>query len=348
MLIRNGWYVAAWASELELGRCLARTILNVPVVLYRGNGGGAFALEDRCCHRGLPLSMGRVDGDLLRCGYHGLEFNGAGRCVRIPGQEDVPSVMKVRSFPVAEKNTLLWIWCGEAAKADSADIPDFPWYDDPNWPFIPHAQRLECAFNLVVDNLLDMSHLAYVHEKTIGGRPDSHALADLEVEKTPRGVRFTRWMEGTTPPPSYVAANIGFAEGDPIDRWQEFEFVAPASVLQFTGSLPAAAEARRTGQREGGWAIRIMHNMTPETENSCHYFWGASHGFSVHDSNVTKWLYEQVRDTFLEDEAVLQAQQARLKELRGKLIPTKHDAAVIAAELVLLQLSKAEQPRRAV
>lgn len=345
MFVRNAWYVAAWAVELENGQALARKILGVPTVLFRGESGNVSALEDRCCHRGLPLSMGLVRGDALKCGYHGLEFDGLGRCVLIPGQDDIPSVMKVKSFPVVEKDALIWLWGGDPDQADVGRIPAFPWHEDPAWPYIPHVQHLRCAFNLVIDNLLDQTHLAYVHTSTIGGNPTAHAVADMEIEKTDRGMRFMRWLENQVPPPIYVEADIGFKPDEPMDRWAEFEYVAPATVLQFTGGLPSNAKPRSTGRRDGGWALRIMHNITPETETSCHYFWAGCHGFRQNDPSVTTWMRDSIRDTFLEDEAVLEAQQARIVEMPGRLLSTKHDAARIAAERVLIKMRQDEAER---
>jgi phenylpropionate dioxygenase-like ring-hydroxylating dioxygenase large terminal subunit len=90
MYLMNAWYVAAWSNEIT-GKPLARTILDEPIVMYRGANNRIAALEDRCCHRGMPLSEGEVFGDNIRCEYHGMLFDGAGRCVDIPGQAKIPS-----------------------------------------------------------------------------------------------------------------------------------------------------------------------------------------------------------------------------------------------------------------
>ncbi len=124
--LRNCWYVAAWAHELIDGRLLARTILDQPILLYKGDSGRVVALDDRCCHRGARLSKGRLEGDCVRCMYHGLKFDGSGACVQIPGQDTVPKGLGVRSYPTVERDQLVWIWSGDAAKADPAGIVDFP------------------------------------------------------------------------------------------------------------------------------------------------------------------------------------------------------------------------------
>jgi len=100
IFLYNSWYVAAWNHELIDGKKLARTILEKPIVLYRGASGKIAALDDRCCHRAAPLSMGRVEGDDIRCMYHGMKFASDGKCIQIPGQDNIPPKLGVRSYPV--------------------------------------------------------------------------------------------------------------------------------------------------------------------------------------------------------------------------------------------------------
>ncbi len=87
-------------------------------MLFRGANGKPGALEDRCCHRAAPLSLGAVEGDHLRCGYHGLTFDTKGQCISVPGQDTVPSGARVRAYPVAERYNVVWIWMGDPARAD--------------------------------------------------------------------------------------------------------------------------------------------------------------------------------------------------------------------------------------
>jgi phenylpropionate dioxygenase-like ring-hydroxylating dioxygenase large terminal subunit len=343
MFVKNAWYVVAWSSEVTTEKLLARKILGVPLVIYRTALSRVNVLEDKCCHRGLPLSMGRVHGESLKCGYHGLEFAPDGRCIMIPGQASIPPNMKVRSFPVVEKDKLIWMWAGDNAMADPELVPHFPWHNDPAWPFLPYWQHINCGYQLVIDNLLDQTHLAYVHGNTIGGNLQGHASAEMEVVATPRGMRFMRWLPAAVPPPSYVEAKIGISADDKVDRWAEFEYVAPITVLQYVGGLPVRFNAKQSGIREGGWALRIMHNITPETETSCHYFWGGCHGFCQDDPTVTIWMRDQIQKTFYEDEVILEAQQQRLIELPGPLTATKHDRPRIFAERALIKMLKDEQ-----
>ena len=118
MFLMNCWYVAAWDHELIDGKLLARTLLEKPVLLYKGESGRVVALDNRCCHRGAKLSNGRMEGDDVRCMYHGLKFDPSGKCIQIPGQDNIPPKLGVRSYPVVERQHLIWIWMGEAAQAD--------------------------------------------------------------------------------------------------------------------------------------------------------------------------------------------------------------------------------------
>lgn len=340
MFVRRAWYVAAWASEVG-SQPLARTLLGEPLVLFRVGDGTAAALEDRCCHRGLPLSRGEVVADTLVCGYHGLAYDRSGRCVGIPGQDTVPPQVRVRSHPVVEQDELLWIWMGEPEAADPVLIPAFPFHNDrQRWPHRVCTQRIACSYRLVVDNLLDLTHLAFVHKRTIGGDPKAHTGADFDVSPTERGVRFMRWLPDSVPPPTYVQA-VGFKGR--VDRWMEFEYIAPGVVHQFTGALDVEARARETGLRDGGFALRIMHAITPESADSCHYFWSGCHGYRQDEPAVTDQLFAALSATFAEDAIILEAQHASLRHAPGPLFSTVHDRARVAAERTLNRMLAAEQ-----
>src|SRR5471030_2614207 len=137
MFIRNIWYVAAWDFEIAGAAFFTRTILATPILFYRREDGVPVAFEDRCCHRGAPLSVGRREGDRVRCGYHGLLFDETGACREIPGQAIVPNQFGVRSFPLCERDRFVWIWMGDPARADAALVPDCHWQVDPGWRMQP-------------------------------------------------------------------------------------------------------------------------------------------------------------------------------------------------------------------
>jgi phenylpropionate dioxygenase-like ring-hydroxylating dioxygenase large terminal subunit len=343
MFIRNAWYVAAWADEIGTVP-LARRICNEPVVLFRDQENQVAALLDMCCHRGAPLHMGRVVEQGLECGYHGLTFDRSGRCVRVPGQERILERTRVRSFPVVDKDAFVWIWMGDPAMADPAKIVRWEYHNDTrNWPHKHTLYPIKAAAMLMVDNLMDLTHLGYVHTSTIGGNPATHVEARMETERTPLGLKFTRWMLNSIPPPTYVKA-VGF-QGR-IDRCQRFEFIAPGSVLQWTGAAEAG-EYRDGDTSRSKLAFRLFHGLTPETESSCFYFWSSANGFRQDDPQATDLLFSQVGAAFLEDKAVVEGQQARLSELgEDDLVDIDTDAARLHMRRTIERLlaEEARQP----
>ncbi|PON11326.1 hypothetical protein C2W62_45440, partial [Candidatus Entotheonella serta] len=173
---------------------MSRTIMNEPLVLFRDATGAVGALEDRCCHRGAPLTHGEVVAEGIQCGYHGLIFDFTGTCVKVPGQDTVPRKAVVRSYPVVERQQFIWIWMGDPALADEGKIIDYPYHDQPDkWPHRKAVFPIKANY-MMIDNLMDLSHLGYVHKKTIGGSPNTHVTAELEVTSPTNAVPFTPWM----------------------------------------------------------------------------------------------------------------------------------------------------------
>src|ERR1700691_1874565 len=130
--IHDEWYVVAFAGEI--GRTLLkRTVLGIRVVLFRTRDGVPIAMEDRCAHRSYPLSAGRLDGDTIVCGYHGLRYDRAGDCVEVPSQQTCPKGIGVRTFPLIESGPFVWGWFAERSKADPARVPATPWLENGGW-----------------------------------------------------------------------------------------------------------------------------------------------------------------------------------------------------------------------
>jgi phenylpropionate dioxygenase-like ring-hydroxylating dioxygenase large terminal subunit len=321
MFLRNSWYVAAWDREVTRG-LLARTLLGEPVVLFRKGNGEAVALEDRCCHRHLPLSMGRLEGDELRCGYHGLKFEASGRCVEIPGQASIPPQARVRAFPLVEKYNWLWIWMGEPERADPAQIPNWWWADHPQWAFTrPDRVHLKCNYQLIADNVLDVTHLAYVHASSIGSA--SIIEFPATVEREDRLVRLTRWIRDRPAPPLYKKA--GAFPGN-VERWQIVEHVPPCFSVNFAGC--------KDGERRID--LMALSAPTPETANTTHYFFGFVRNFGLRDEEMEKIFAVDMVKVFNEDFPVLEAQQ-RMLELKpgAPKVDIQVDAAPLAARRML-------------
>jgi phenylpropionate dioxygenase-like ring-hydroxylating dioxygenase large terminal subunit len=340
---QNAWYQAAWSHEVK-DAPLARTFLNEPVVLFRDSGGKARALEDRCCHRATPLRLGEVVPEGLQCGYHGMVFDGSGKCVKIPGQDSIPPQAKVRSYPIAERQEFVWIWMGDAALADESKLIDYPWNDDhARWPHLHGMNHVKCNFMLLMDNLMDLTHIPHIHKRTIGGGSAMEQInAQMDVKRTEKGVHYIRWMLGITPPPTYVKA-ADFGPGVKVDRWQDFEYVAPASVIQWAGALEAGRGAQQNREQPGGFNLRLYHGATPETETSCFYFWTPANGYKPGDEAATQLLFKEIASTFLEDVAILEAQQERMSADPGRvLVDLKNDIARLPARRALERMIREE------
>jgi phenylpropionate dioxygenase-like ring-hydroxylating dioxygenase large terminal subunit len=304
MFLRNYWYVAASDNEIEQ-RPLGRMILGEPIVFFRTEDGTPVAMEDRCAHRHLPLSMGKLVGDgVLQCHYHGLRFDRTGACVRVPGQDMIPPSARVRTYPVVERYHWLWIWMGDPALADPDKITDFHWFDDPKWGAKSSYLHVQANWQLVVDNLLDLTHLAFVHETTIG----NSALVDnaaVKVQRAPNNVVVTRWMIDTPAPPTFM--RVGKFTTN-VDRWQIIDYVPPAFLRLDVGATPTGTGAPE-GKRVNGVTMRNLNAITPETESTSHYFWGQAHDFDVNNKELTQKIFEQIQTAFYEDVAVFTAQQ---------------------------------------
>ncbi|RJF95119.1 aromatic ring-hydroxylating dioxygenase subunit alpha [Noviherbaspirillum saxi] len=339
MFIRNAWYIAAWANEVT-GKPLARRILNEPIVLFRDKTGKAAALVDRCCHRAVPLSLGQVTEEGLQCGYHGLTFDCSGQCVSVPGQDKIPQKARVRNYLLVEKDEFLWIWMGEAEKADTSKIIDYPYHNDyKKWPHKHGLYHVKCNYMLLVDNLMDLTHIGYIHGKTIGGSPMTHVKAEMETIPTDTGLKFTRWMPNSVPPPTYAKA-VPF-KGN-VDRWQEFEYIAPTSIIQWSGAIDAGKGAREN-RDQPGFSLRLYHGLTPETETTTLYFWSTANGYRQDEPEATELLYQEIGKAFMEDKEIVEAQQQRMTELgESMLVDTISDRTRVHMRRTVDRLLKEE------
>jgi phenylpropionate dioxygenase-like ring-hydroxylating dioxygenase large terminal subunit len=337
MFLRNGWYAAGWSKDLGTGP-VARQFLGQRVVLFRGAGGAPAALEDRCCHRAAPLSRGDVVGGTLRCGYHGLRYDASGACVEVPIQTTIPPGARVRAYPVRERWNTVWIWMGDPARADDSLLPHLPWLDSPDWTATPGYLRLEANAQLLIDNLLDFTHVAYLHRATIAGDP-REATTPLKTERLANGIRVGRWMIDVNPPPLFAAAG-GF--NGTVDRWQWATWQPPATVYIDVGCAKHGTGAPE-GDRAQGISIWSTHLVTPETETSSHYSFAFARNFKLGDAEMSRLLYEGSRDTFLEDKAMLEAQQQNLAggALDG-LVDVAADAGQLQVRRALADLIRAE------
>jgi vanillate O-demethylase monooxygenase subunit len=303
----NAWYAAAWAHEI--GRALTpRTVCNRDMVLYRREDGAIAALEDACWHRLLPLSLGRLQGDDVVCGYHGLVFNAAGRCTHMPAQKTINPSACVPAFPVAERDGMVWVWPGDQLRADRTSIPDFHWNDSLAWTGTGGTYlSLKCDWRLVVDNLMDLTHETYVHAGSIGD--EAITAAPFEATHADRFVTVTRWMLGIDPPP-FWARQLG--KPGLVDRWQIIRFEAPSIIAGNVGVAPVGTGAPQ-GDVSQGVNGYFLAAVTPETETTCHYHWNFVRSFNMQDIDLTRAIHRahcgDGKGLYDQDAAILEAQQ---------------------------------------
>ncbi|MGR3709570.1 MAG: aromatic ring-hydroxylating dioxygenase subunit alpha [Alterinioella nitratireducens] len=309
MFLKNAWYVAAWGEEVtrDLQQIM---VLNQKICIFRNEAGEVIALEDACPHRKLPLSKGRIKGDTVECGYHGLTFDCAGQCVWAPGAGRIPSNAKVHAYPCHEKYGLVWIWMGNPALADPHEIFEIENFDNPDWGINRGAaMELDCNYLLMCDNLLDPTHVAWVHESSFSAAATKDT--PLRVRKTETGVIVHRWMMDHEPAPFYKKV-VEF-EGN-CDRLQHYEVRYPSHALIKAVFTPAG-----TGGEDGllhpkTFIMDSYNFMTPVTEKTTRYYWFQLRNIRPGDEALSKMMSEDVRTAFEEDRAVLNEVQIGLDE----------------------------------
>jgi vanillate O-demethylase monooxygenase subunit len=329
MFLRDYWYAVAWDHEIKRSP-FGRTVCGEPIVLYRQTSGALSAFEDCCPHRLLPLSKGFLQGEHLVCKYHGLRFDCAGQCVWMPGQEGIHKEATLRIYPVAERHRFVWVWIGDPAKADENKIPDLSWCSDPKWVFEGSTYHLKCNYQLLVDNLMDLSHETFVHPSSIG----QHEIleAPIKVISDAASARVTRWMHNIDPPPFWAANLRSFGK---CDRWQICNFTLPANVMIDVGVALAGTGAEQ-GDRSKGVTGIVVNLMTPESETATWYHWGMARNFQTDDRGLTFRIRDGQAAVFAEDTEILEAQQENiLRRPDRELQNFKIDAGGVHARRII-------------
>ncbi len=316
IFVENMWYAAAWEHEVaSADNRLARTICETPLVFYQTDTGSYVALDDRCCHRAAPLSIGRVEGNCIRCMYHGMLYDPSGKVVEIPGQDHISSSMKVRSYPVCEKGGMIWIWMGDAELANEDDIYDFPPLSDKeNWKGFEQEAYLHYDANwlLIVDNLADFSHVAFVHTNTLGGS-EAYAYSTLaeNIQKLDDGFSMERWHRDSGVPPFHKKVIPSEELDKNVDRANIISMHLPGVFLMKTLFAPVGWDEKENDLSQ----VREYRNcqfMTPETRNTTHFFWNYLHNFERDNPTISASLKESLLEGFMEDKLFIEDQQQLL------------------------------------
>jgi vanillate O-demethylase monooxygenase subunit len=337
MFLRNAWYVAEWERNIGASP-FAITILGENVAIYRGASGHYAALADACPHRKVPLSMGRVQGDDLECGYHGLVFDCSGQCVRAPGSDRPPLGAQVRSYPIEARYGLLWMWMGDPARADPDDIFSAEHWGDPAWGTTEGDDMVvACNYLHITDNLLNPSHVAWVHPGSFAG--DGSDETPLQVTIADDGVTTWRWMLDTQPAPFY-APYLQFAGN--CDRKQQYEVRYPSNALIKAYISPAGAGGEDKPLHPQTFVMDSFNFLTPVDEATTRYFWFQMRNVAPDDDEVSRRFAASVRGAFEEDKVILQASQRGMAASTTPNINLRTDSGGIRFRRRLDQMIEAE------
>ena len=360
MFLKNAWYVAATSKELANQNIVARTLLNEPVVIFRTEGGQLSAVEDRCVHRHAPLSLGKVVGETIECGYHGARFDNRGRCVYIHGQQKIPSKAKIQGYPVTERHGFIWLWMGQSEKADEKMLPEpFAVAEEPHYRGRAGGESLllNVDYRLLADNLFDISHAEFVHPTSFGGKKEGEYYRNARPGSEPvdramtyeikeRSVRFrvhvaelTAGEGGPLFPVMMAHARNMETWKDPINFTIEMTWWAPCYVtfgvrlrsLDPTDSLVVSTHK--------------LHCAVPCTEATTNYFYRTMVSYGG-EGLIDQWIAKHQK-IFAEDLRFLDGQQSRLGERDVFELPNvsfNGDQLQVAARRILDRMIKADQP----
>ncbi|MGG4605357.1 Rieske 2Fe-2S domain-containing protein [Paenalcaligenes sp. Me131] len=337
MFLRNTWYVGALSSEL--GQALhAVKMLNENIVMYRKQDGTPVALEDSCPHRRLPLSKGRLINDEVECGYHGLTFDCSGQCVKAPGVAQIPRAAVVRQYPCAERYGMVWVWMGDAALADESQIIDIPEWGREGWGVNSgDAMTIDCNYLYVTDNLLDPSHVSWVHQTSFGSA--SMIGKPLKVDMAKNGVTVSRWLEDVDVAPFYKK----FVKFDGnCDRKQQYEVRFPSLAVIKAIFVPAGSGGEEAVNHPDVFLMDSYNFLTPVDDKHTRYFWFQLRNFSPDDEEVSREFNEDVRFAFSEDKAILELVQVGM-DARPAALDLPIDSGPMRFRRRLQQRIEAEQ-----
>lgn len=298
--VTRGWYVAARSSELT-DRPLAVSIFEIPIVLFRDQKGRAAALLDRCPHRNVPLSLGRVVGDEIECGYHGWRFESQGACRFIPSRcKDDPDARarRVPWFPVREQDGFIWVYPTPEASPDDEPYR-FSLLGKPGYDHVYQVVTAESTLHAAVENALDVPHTAFLHRGLF--RSESRGITLTAVVRRSRDRVEAQYL-GEPRPPGLVARLLS-PSGGLVTHFDRF-------------LLPGIAEVEyRLGQENH---ILVATAMTPVSDFVTKLYAIVSFRLRVPHFLVKLFLKPLALRIFQQDAIMLRAQTNLVKRFGGE------------------------------
>ncbi|MES2260992.1 MAG: Rieske 2Fe-2S domain-containing protein [Pseudomonadota bacterium] len=332
---RNQWYVAAFSREVSR-EFLKREILDTPVVMYRTEAGAPVALFDRCPHRGMPFSSGKLIGDIVQCGYHGFEFSTNGKCSSVPSGGPIPPKMCVSSFPLVEKWEWIWIWMGDPALANEDLIPDHAalgligdgWFSEAGIYLNVRANYL-----LPFENLVDATHITYLHHGLIDtGNVAKHPY-EMEVEGAI--VSTIRVFENETLPPMLIKV-LGLSDDVRVNRTLKLSAFAPnVAVIHLNFEV--------VGKSDGpALTNNLIVALTPQNRTATHQFACMAAGFP----NPHPGRFDDLRNLLMEDVVAIEEIQRlfdHLGEENAPEVSVKSDGNAVRTRRILIDMLEKER-----
>lgn len=313
-LLHQQWYVAAKVEEITR-ELLSRYILDRNIVFYRREDGSPVALQNRCAHRSFPLSESKLDGDNIICGYHGIQYDSDGLIVDIPCQETCPADLRIRKYPLVESGPLVWIWMGDADKADASRIPDVSFLDSEEWAFASGQYHVEGNYLLMHENLCDLSHFPFLHGATFSFTRN-FSESPVIVEKKNGRVNFYR--HGKIADAKFLFPDNYKMEERDVKTVSGGTYISPALNLGWRETtLLDAKEGEQSSLKSF-----VPHFLTPETQNSCHYYWFFARNYALENDLFGENFQKVITRGFSED-------MYAVREMQLMVEKDKHDFAEI-------------------
>ena len=292
-LIRNHWYVAAFADEITRTP-MRRTILANDIVLYRKENGEAVALQNRCAHRSYPLHLGKLAGDRIVCGYHGFEYGADGRCALAPALGIGPPDIRVQAYPLIEDGPFVWIWMGDPAAPDESRMVRQDWCSEAGWAHVKGYMHMKANYLGLHENLMDLSHFPFLHGIALGRAEHAAARPKTRVEGDVVHTSVMHRDVGASP--AFMAATQMTGR---IDRESVQSVPSPAIHLGMSITTDESDPPQRHVRH-------IIHVPTPETLTSTHYFWAIARHTAIDDPALDAESKAIGDKAFLEDKIALE------------------------------------------